>query len=65
MRNNVPQTPKRVAAAAMAVAALTVATPMSAAHADTAQDRAITTYATGAVGDTFECGGIVGRLWCK
>lgn len=22
-------------------------------------------YAAGAIGDTFECGGMVGRLWCK
>ena len=21
-------------------------------------------YAAGAIGDTFECGGLLGRLWC-
>lgn len=23
-----------------------------------------TPYAAGAIGDTFECGGLLGRLWC-
>lgn len=68
MRTRVTQTQKRVAAAVMAAAALTAAAPVSAAQAEVAEvtgDKVITTFASGAVGDTFECGGVIGRLWCK
>lgn len=65
MSTRATQSTKRVSAAVLAAAALTVAAPVSAAQAEVAEDTVITTFASGAVGDTFECGGAIGRLWCK
>lgn len=67
MRTRFSRASKQMAAVAMAAAALTTATPASAAEAEAEapQRTVVTTFATGAVGDTFECGGVIGRLWCK
>ena len=68
MSTRATQSTKRVSAAVLAAAALTAAAPVSAAQAEVAPvagDKVITTFASGAVGDTFECGGAIGRLWCK
>lgn len=65
MRTRISRTTRQITAVAMAAAALTAATPASAAEAEAPQRMVVTTFATGAVGDTFECGGAIGRLWCK
>lgn len=51
----------RLTASAMVAAGLLTVAPSASAEA---QPVAVP-YAAGAIGDTFECGGMVGRLWCK
>ena len=51
----------RLAASALVAAGLITVAPAASAEAQTVA----TPYAAGAIGDTFECGGMVGRLWCK
>ena len=51
----------RLAASALVAAGLITVAPAASAEAQTVA----TPYAAGAIGDTFECGGMVGHLWCK
>ena len=50
------------AASAIACAPLASAAEASAPAEGTALT--VTTFAAGVIGDTFECGGAVGKLWC-
>lgn len=53
----------RIVAATLAAASAIAAAP--AAGATERTELTITTMAAGPIGDTFECGGVIGRLWCK
>lgn len=50
------------AASAIACAPLASATETSAPAEGAALT--VTTFAAGVIGDTFECGGAIGKLWC-
>lgn len=50
-----------LAASTLMATSLIAVAPAASADAQTVA----TPYAAGAIGDTFECGGMVGRLWCK
>lgn len=51
------------AATALACAPLASASEASAPAEQT--ELTVTTFAAGVIGDTFECGGAIGKLWCK
>ncbi|MBC3178681.1 hypothetical protein [Corynebacterium lujinxingii] len=55
----------RTAACALTLVAVATGAPLASAADRTAGDIAVTPYAAGVVGDMFECGGSLGRLWCK
>lgn len=55
----------RTAACALTMIAVTTGAPLASAVDRAAGDIAVTPYAAGIVGDTFECGGTLGKLWCK
>ena len=50
----------RLTASALVATSLIAVAPAASAEAQTVA----TPYAAGAIGDTFECGGLLGRLWC-
>ena len=50
----------RLTASALVAAGLLTGAPAASAEAQTVA----TPYAAGDIGDTFECGGLLGRLWC-
>ena len=50
----------RLVASALVATGLIAVAPAAPADAQTVA----TPYAAGAIGDTFECGGMLGRLWC-
>lgn len=50
----------RLVASALVAAGIIAVAPAASAEAQTTA----TPYAAGAIGDTFECGGLLGRLWC-
>ena len=50
-----------LAASALMATGLIAIAPAASAEAQTVA----VPYAAGAIGDTFECGGMVARLWCK
>lgn len=57
----------KISAAALAAASVIAGAPLAnaAETGNTGQQvRVATTYAAGAIGDVFECGGAVGRYWC-
>lgn len=58
-----------VLAASVAIACAPLASAAEVPAATEATDArpglAFTTFASGAIGDTFQCGGAVGRLWCE
>lgn len=55
----------RTAATALTLVAVATGAPLASAADRTAGDIAVTPYAAGVVGDMFECGGSLGKLWCK
>ncbi|AIL96854.1 hypothetical protein CUREI_05710 [Corynebacterium ureicelerivorans] len=55
----------RTAAGALALVAVVTGAPLASAAEQSANSIAATPYASGVVGDMYECGGVMGRLWCK
>ncbi|MBA1835840.1 hypothetical protein [Corynebacterium wankanglinii] len=55
----------RTVAGALTLIAIATGAPLATAAEQTAGNIAVTPYAAGVVGDMFECGGSLGRLWCK
>lgn len=51
-------------AAASAIACAPLASATEAAAPAEGAELSVTTFAAGVIGDTFECGGAVGKLWC-
>lgn len=49
----------------LAITTAAALAPSATAAEPTAGRIAVTPYAAGIVGDTFECGGTLGKLWCK
>lgn len=59
---------KLSSAALAAASAIAIAPLASAAETPAPAEQAeltVTTFAAGVIGDTFECGGAIGKLWCK
>ena len=58
----------KLSSVALAAASAIASAPLaSAAEASAPAEGAaltVTTFAAGVIGDTFECGGAVGKLWC-
>lgn len=50
--------------APLAASALVATGLLAVAPASADAQTVATPYAAGAIGDTFECGGMLGRLWC-
>lgn len=59
----------KLSSAALAAATALACAPLaSASEASAPAEQAeltVTTFAAGVIGDTFECGGAIGKLWCK
>ncbi|WP_066526828.1 hypothetical protein [Corynebacterium bouchesdurhonense] len=53
------------AATALACAPLASASEAPAPAPAEQAELTVTTFAAGVIGDTFECGGAIGKLWCK
>lgn len=54
----------RTVAGALTLAAVVTGAPLASAAEQSASSNAVTPYASGVVGDMYECGGVMGRLWC-
>lgn len=59
----------KLSSAALAAATALACAPLASASEASAPaeqaDLTVTTFAAGVIGDTFECGGAIGKLWCK
>lgn len=55
----------RTAAGALTLVAVITSAPLASAAEQTAGSIAATPYAAGVVGDMYQCGGSLGKLWCK
>ena len=55
----------RTAAGALTLVAVITGAPLASAAEQTAGSIAATPYAAGVVGDMYQCGGSLGKLWCK
>ena len=58
----------KLSSAALAAATALACAPLASASEASAPAKqaelTITTFAAGVIGDTFECGGAIGKLWC-
>lgn len=55
----------RTAAGALTLAAVLTGAPLASAAEQPANSIVATPYAGGVVGDMYQCGGSLGKLWCK
>ncbi|MDN8604417.1 hypothetical protein Q0N48_00075 [Corynebacterium ureicelerivorans] len=54
----------RTTAGALTLIAVLTGAPLASAAEQSASSIEATPYASGVVGDMFECGGSLGKLWC-
>lgn len=59
------KTVARTTAGALTLIAVLTGAPLASASEHTAGTIAATPYAGGVVGDMYQCGGSLGKLWCK
>lgn len=55
----------RTAVGALALTTVITGAPLASASEHTAGTIVATPYAGGVVGDMYQCGGSLGKLWCK
>lgn len=55
----------RTVAGVLTFIAVATNAPLASAAEVNSGGIAVTPYAAGMVGDMFECGGALGRMWCK